>query len=333
NPINNKDDPAPQFIALTISESVVTTLYELYLSPLLFDRRNPDGGPIGASFYVNHEYTDYQLVQDLYLRGFEIGVHSITKNSSQEYWRNATYQDLIEEFGGQRQILTHFANLPQEDIVGARTPQLQIEGDLTIDAYVDSGLTYDNSWPTSSSQRLLPYTLDYGSTQKCLVSIHCPKESHEHFWIAPVTNIRGKDNVECNSLATCLVEGKPEEIASWLVGQVDIVRSGNRAPLVLRLDSYWFKFTRNSVEGFTLFLDEMSKRNDVFFVSVGDVLDWVKNPVSVSNYKTPVHDRYAECFPVNCRLKFLDGTERYMKSCVPCPKQYPWKGNPMGEIT
>lgn len=54
------------------------TLYQQYLKPLLFSQQNPDGRPISASFYVNHEYTDYTLVQDLYLRGFEIGVHSIT---------------------------------------------------------------------------------------------------------------------------------------------------------------------------------------------------------------------------------------------------------------
>lgn len=61
-----------------MSESIVATVYENYLKPLLFERVNPDGGPVGLSFYVNHEYTDYELVNDLYLRGFEIGVHSIT---------------------------------------------------------------------------------------------------------------------------------------------------------------------------------------------------------------------------------------------------------------
>lgn len=95
NPIYNIDDPAPQvsyfvlrfykftnyllqLIALTVSESVVTTLYHDYLERLLYGRTNPDGNSIGATFYVNHEYTDYELVQQLYLHGYEIGVHSIT---------------------------------------------------------------------------------------------------------------------------------------------------------------------------------------------------------------------------------------------------------------
>ncbi|XP_044267315.1 chitin deacetylase 8-like [Tribolium madens] len=331
NPITNIDDPAPQFIAITVSESVVTTLYHNYLVPLLYGRTNPDGNSIGATFYVNHEYTDYELVQKLYLHGYEIGVHSITKNSSQDYWRHASLNDLIEEFDGQREIISHFANIPSKDIRGGRTPQLQFEGDLTINAYKQSGLEYDNSWPTSSNKLLLPYTLDYLSTQECLVSISCPKESHKHFWVAPLTNIRGNNNVECNSLASCLIDGTAEEIANWLINEVDRVRTNNRAPLVLRLDSYWFEFTKNSLEGFTLFLNEMSRRNDVFFVSVQDIVDWIKNPVPVTKYVTPVHKRSAKCTPISCALKFLNGSERYMKSCVGCPRTYPWKGNPLGE--
>jgi hypothetical protein len=57
---------------------VVPDIFEDLWTPLLFDRKNPDGGNIGATFFVPHEYTDYQRVQDLYLRGFEIGVNSIT---------------------------------------------------------------------------------------------------------------------------------------------------------------------------------------------------------------------------------------------------------------
>ena len=126
--------------------------------------------------------------------------------------------------------------------------------------------------------------------------------------------------------------GTAQEIADWLIEQVDRVHNGNRAPLVLRLDSYWFSFTTNSYEGFVLFLDEIQKRNDVFFVSVLDIINWIKNPIPASSFQSTVHDRSGDCLAINCQLRFLDGSERYMKSCVPCPQQYPWKGNPLGEI-
>lgn len=67
-------------------------------------------------------------------------------------------------------------------------------------------------------------------------------------------------------------------------------------------------------------------------MSVQDVLDWIKSPVGVNDYTSPVHDDRAEdCLKVNCRLKNDKGEDRYMKSCVPCPQVYPWKGNPTGE--
>ncbi|XP_063913907.1 chitin deacetylase 8-like [Zophobas morio] len=334
NPINNADDPAPQLIAITVSESIVQTLYDNYLQPLFFDRTNPDGSPVGLTFYVPHEYTDYYLVQDLYLRGYEIGDHSITKTPNQTYWREATPDDLEQEFSGQKTIISTFANIPAEDIVGVRTPQLQIEGDTSINAYVTSGLGYDNSWPTYSTERILPYTLTYASNQKCSATIQCPKDSHPNFWVAPITNIKGANNTECNSLATCLVAGTADEIATWLYNEVDAVRNDNREPLTLRLDSYWFLFTENSYEGFVAFLDKIKSLDDVFLVSVQDILQWIKNPVSASQYKVPDHSgRTADCHKISCRLMNEDNQERYMMSCVPCPAVYPWKGNPLGEAS
>jgi hypothetical protein len=113
---------------------------------------------------------------------------------------------------------------------------------------------------------------------------------------------------------------------------VALVKNDTRAPLILRLDSYWFSFTKNSYEGFTKFLEEVGTQDDVFLVSVQDVVDWIENPVPATAYATPVHDdRTKDCKEVSCTLTNIDGGVRYMKSCVPCPDVYPWKGNPLGE--
>jgi hypothetical protein len=156
-------------------------------------------------------------------------------------------------------------------------------------------------------------TLDYASTQECM-GFACPIESHPHFWVAPVINIKGANNIECSAFTTCFVEGTADEISTWLLEQVALVKNNNRAPLTLRLNSYWFSFTKNGYERFTKFLNEVGKLDEVFLVSVQDVVDWIKNTVLATAYATPVHDEL-----------------RYMKSCVPCPEVYPWKGNPLGE--
>ncbi|CAH1367784.1 unnamed protein product [Tenebrio molitor] len=130
NPITDKDNPALQLIAINVSAPVVQTLYDNDLAPFFFDRKNPD-----APLFIYRN------------------------NGSQEYWQEATLEDIEEEFGGQKIISTTFANIPAEDIVGVRTNPLQfMNGDVSINAFVNSDLKYDNSWPTLSREPMLPYT-------------------------------------------------------------------------------------------------------------------------------------------------------------------------------
>lgn len=45
-----------------------------------------------------------------------------------QYWRTADVDLLKKEFGGEKQLIAHFANIPQEDITGIRIPFLQMSG-------------------------------------------------------------------------------------------------------------------------------------------------------------------------------------------------------------
>lgn len=67
---------------------------------------------------MSHEYTDYQAVNELYNRGFEIALHSITHKDDQEYWKNADYETLVKEFVDQRTQVAHFANIPSTAVKG-----------------------------------------------------------------------------------------------------------------------------------------------------------------------------------------------------------------------
>lgn len=63
---------------LSFDDSITRLVYSEFWKPVLFDRKNPDGCHIGGTFFVQHEYTDYEIVNELYNKGFEIGSHSIT---------------------------------------------------------------------------------------------------------------------------------------------------------------------------------------------------------------------------------------------------------------
>lgn len=118
----------------------------------------------------------------------------------QEYWREANVTLLEQEFGGQRKIISKFANIDENYITGVMTPQFQLAGDNSMKAFVQQGFKYDSSWPSKTA--FLPYTLDYASTQSCDVGNSCPKESHPGFWEAPIIDLVGEDDL-CATIAAC----------------------------------------------------------------------------------------------------------------------------------
>ncbi|CAH1961452.1 unnamed protein product [Acanthoscelides obtectus] len=298
--------------------------------PLISNYQNPDGNPIICTFFVPHEYTDYSLINTLYNYGQEIAVHSITKNNLQSYWRNANESTLTQEFLGMKKILAKFANIPEDQIIGARTPQFQLAGNHTIAAYRTANLSYDSSWPTLPSLPMFPYTLDYATTQQCTLGSECPNESFPGFWVLPINDLRDKDGNECNVLLDCNITGSAEHIGQWLISEVDNVRTTTKVPLTLTVNAGWFEYTENAFEGLQYFMDEMTtNRTDVFFVSQRQVMDWTKEQTTLDLFETFILDDFRTCTSTTCRLK--KGTEdRLMQSCTPCPRIYPWLDNPEG---
>lgn len=107
----------PQFITLAFDDAVTISNIETYRQ-LLYDRRNPNGCTIGTTFFVSHEYTNYQFVNELYNRGFEIALHSISHRADQTYWSRASYEDIVREIGEQKEQMAHFGNIPTSEIKG-----------------------------------------------------------------------------------------------------------------------------------------------------------------------------------------------------------------------
>ena len=59
-------------VVLTFDDSVNDLNKRLYQDIFHPSRKNPNGCPIAATFYVSHEWTDYGLVQSLYSgKGFK----------------------------------------------------------------------------------------------------------------------------------------------------------------------------------------------------------------------------------------------------------------------
>ncbi|CAH2058119.1 unnamed protein product, partial [Iphiclides podalirius] len=193
----------PQFVSVTFDDGVNIINIETYRE-ILYGRRNSNGCPAGATFYVSHEHTSYPLVNELYNRGFEIALHSMTHQTPQTYWAQASYDDMMKEFGDQRTQMSHFGLIPINQLRGVRLPFLQMTGNSSFQVMSDVGLVYDSSWPSVRyvNPGLWPYTLDYASTQDCNVP-PCPTASIPGTWILPMTSWLDLNGVACAMVDMC----------------------------------------------------------------------------------------------------------------------------------
>lgn len=68
----------PQIVLLTFDDAVNDLNKQLYADLFEKGRKNPNGCPISATFYVSHEWTDYSQVQNLYADGHEMASHTVS---------------------------------------------------------------------------------------------------------------------------------------------------------------------------------------------------------------------------------------------------------------
>lgn len=68
----------PQMIILTFDDAINYENWDLYQRLFNNNRRNPNGCPIRATFFVSHQFNNYYQTQRLWNDGHEVAVHSIT---------------------------------------------------------------------------------------------------------------------------------------------------------------------------------------------------------------------------------------------------------------
>ena len=115
----------PQIVMLTFDDAINDQVYSFYTSLFNGELKNPNGCEIKSTFFVSHEWTDYQMLETLYHQRHEIADHTISHREPILWWKNATEHDWSQEIMGQREILRKFGNVNVEDIKGFRAPFLQ----------------------------------------------------------------------------------------------------------------------------------------------------------------------------------------------------------------
>nr|WJN23033.1 chitin deacetylase 5b [Antheraea pernyi] len=327
----------PQFVTLTFDDAVNVLNTETYRN-LIYNRVNSNGCPAGTTFYVSHEYTNYQLVNELYNNGFEIALHSISHRTPQTYWAEASYEVMVQELADQRVQMAHFANIPYDAIKGVRIPFLQLSGNNSFLMMANHDILYDCSWPTTAftNPGLWPYTLHHTSTQDCVIP-PCPTASIPGPWVMPMVAWSDLLGIPCSMVDACFAFPDREDEDAWfsfILTNFERHYLRNRAPFGFYVHEWYLSAYPAVQRALARFLDLVNNLEDAYLVNSADVIDWIKDPVPINEYRQkpcktfiPTTCPASSCGPI---VAEHNGVSYWMQLCNTCPNQYPWVGNPLG---
>ncbi|XP_071519200.1 chitin deacetylase 1-like isoform X2 [Panulirus ornatus] len=351
NEIPHNMDPQdiPQMITITFDDAVNNNNMDLY-DRIFRDRLNRNGCNIKATFFVSHKYTNYSAVQELHRLGHEIAVHSISHNDSESFWTNASEDEWAQEMAGARVIAETFANITDNSVIGVRAPYLRVGGNNQFKMMEKNAFLYDSTITAPlQNPPLWPYTLYYRMPHTCHGNLqHCPTRSFA-VWEMVMNELDRRENPNIDSeLPGCAMvdscfSTKPNygRFYEFLNNNFNRHYESNRAPLGLFFHSAFLKNDEEILDAFLVWLDEMLVRDDVYFVTMTQVIQWMQDPRPINQIKN--YEAWQEkclvngppfCYGgTNCELNTqeLPGETIRLNTCIRCPTNYPWLKNPLGK--
>ncbi|KAL3172766.1 hypothetical protein MRX96_012806 [Rhipicephalus microplus] len=183
-----------------------------------------------------------------------------------------------------------------------------------------------------------PYTLDYGLGVDCTVP-SCPNRGHRGLWLVPLnsyymTTTSAGDGSRtivssCAMPDTCSPKPTTDaETLDFLRSNFERYYHSNRAPFPVFIHETWL-WTPGRREGYLSFVDWLLTLDDVFIVSVAEVVRFMKDPKPIGEYVQVDCSKASEfkrCPEVHT-CSFPDSPikeARHLVGCRPCPQRYPW---------
>nr|KAG5703089.1 hypothetical protein BaRGS_012151 [Batillaria attramentaria] len=265
----------PQMVLITFDDAVNWDNWEFYLRlfPPDGSRKNPNGCPIGATFFVSHNFTDYCMVRKLHARGQEIADHSLSHRLPHAWWEEATNMQLAHEILTQRKNIADLAEIPITDIKGWRSPFLQPSGDHQFEVLYQNNFTYDATltypFPRNVySPVMWPFTLDFSYPLVCNIQ-PCPQKTYPGFWVVPVVVMMDyREHLPCAYVDHCTNEPRNHDETFDMLWK-NFLRNyrTNRAPMYVNLHSIWLE-TDFHLDAMDEFIQRLLTMEDVFIVPV-----------------------------------------------------------------
>lgn len=282
-PMDRKD--IPQMVYFGFDDAVNVVMSNYYEQLFTEKRKNPNGCPVKITLYISHQYTDYSKVKSFYDKGYEIAVHSVTHSSI----NNAAI--LKKEARDQKKNLVKKAGVPAKEIIGWRSPFLKTAGNVQPKILKKLGYEYDISLTYSRQNMDLPkpwpFTMDNGWPYRCGIR-PCPTGARiKNFWSVPVVSLMDHEHkYPCAYVDGCAVRaGNVDEAFTYLKDNFMSYYNTTRTPFGLNMHAAWF-YTRANLRAMNRFLDLLQSMDDVYVVTVKQMLDWMKKPTPLSDLHT-----------------------------------------------
>jgi len=212
----------------------------------------------------------------------------------------------------------------------------------------DQFFVYDNSIVAPLSRvPIWPYTLYYRMPHLCHGNAgNCPSRSHP-VWEMVINELDSRDSPEydeplpgCSLVSSCSNIIDKDQFGRVLRQNFERHYGSNRAPIGLHFSAFWLKnnkFEETLIE----FVQEMIARNDVYFVTMLQVIQWMQNPTELTALrdftewkdKCDIKGQPFCSLPNACdrNTRELPGESIRLHTCMECPSNYPWILDPTGE--
>lgn len=245
-----------------------------------------NGCPLPVTHFTASKDSEDRLTRQLYNLGSEISSYTDSQVPND-------YEDGVEVAKGANWLRTA-PGIPSSAIQGFRAPGLTGIKDETFEFVKAASLSYDasiedraapsNTISPSQYNRIWPYTMDYGNP-------NCPtcSRSFSGLW-----EVRASSLVHPNGTLLPLVDALSadvDDVYDILTYNFAQVYSGNRSPLMFSLRANWLNDVRQ-LEALKEFVAYARQFDDVYFVTIQQLLQWIKAP--------RVASQTGSLFPANC---------------------------------
>lgn len=274
----------PQMVLLTYQGYVDEDIFEL-----IFDQiwspgyKNPDGCGLGMTIFAAGKESNNCSLHKLYTLGYEVASSTYSMTPADTLSDKDWDKYLVED----RDNVTKGSYLDVDHIQGMRAPKERPGGDLQFQVLMDNGFSYDSSIlyvPESEKDSPWPFTLDmslddmkYSCSRQA-----CPANEYSGLWEVPIVRLIGNHNRQCTYLRDCMGGMKStDDVSDLLLKMLDGRMTGNRAPMMINLDSKTLNNPRVMI-GLQKFLTEIlhGEFENIWVLSIQQLLEWMRTPVT-----------------------------------------------------